>query len=140
MAIGKQITMEVPNQYPPEANSHEFALMTFIQKMDSEMVELLLDDNRIYQGMSKQEFIRNLEAVFETAQSAGDKGLTIFPFRCTGCTCQKSGISIYLFSGRRSGINLLLIFELDKNNHVIDIYECPNIQSKLLCPPPSCLL
>lgn len=132
MAIEKQTTMEVSNQNPPEANSHEFALITFIQKMDSEMVELLLDDNRIYQGMTKKEFIRNMDVVFQKAQLAGDNGLAVFPFRCTGCTCQRSGISIYLFSGRRSGIAMLLTFELDNNKHVTNLYECPNVSHKLL--------
>jgi hypothetical protein len=90
----KAIIQETPKQTVADE------LIYYIQRLDLEMIDLLLKDDRKYQGFSKSEFRSNLELAFNELINAGDTFLDKYPENCTSKTCTlKSG---YFFKGNNS--------------------------------------
>ena len=104
------------------------AVIRFIQQMDPEMLDLLLDDSRTYQDFTKQVFLSKLGRAFEEFRRAGDSCLNIYRGKCCSAACglNRGG---YSFVGNDSGYYMDLIIRVRKGI-VQDIYECHSFNIK----------
>lgn len=104
-------------------NTQEDAVLYFIQRLDVDMINTLLDDGRTYQDMEKDIFIRKLGYAFDEFLDCGDTFLNCSSGKCDAVMCnfQCRG---YSFTGNNSGKHLDLIIEKNVEGKVLDMYEC----------------
>jgi hypothetical protein len=100
----------------------------FIQQLDIEMVDSLLDDSLEYQDMSKDLFINKLGHAFNEFIETGDTFLTSTKGFCDSVICNYKckGLS---FVGNNSGNFIDLIIEVE-DGKVVDMYECTYFKTK----------
>lgn len=93
------------------------------EKMDSEMLDILLDDDKTYQGATKKVFLEELNVAFSKLKQRGDTLLIAHKGFCDSFECSYSGSKGYSFVGNKSKNHIDLIFE-ESNNEVKDICHC----------------
>ncbi len=105
------------------------AVVHFIQQLDIEMVDSLLDDSLEYQDMRKDLFINKLGHAFNEFIEAGDTLLLATKGFCNSVICnfQCKG---YSFTGNNSGNFLDMIIEIE-DDKVIDMYECTHFKTNV---------
>ena len=103
------------------------AVIHFMSKMDSEMISTLLDNSHTYQDFGKSLFIRKLGDLFFEFNELGDTQLNRETGKCYGCSC---GLSGFTFIGNKSGSYIDIIFVIDGNARITDIYECGEFFNK----------
>lgn len=103
------------------------AVVHFIQQLDIEMLDTLLDDKLEYQDMKKDLFINKLGHAFNEFIEAGDTFLNATKGCCDSvfCNFKCEGVS---FVGNKSGNFINLIIEIE-DGEVIDIYECTDFKT-----------
>ena len=104
------------------------AVIHFIQQLDIEMVDSLLDNTREYQDMKKDIFINKLGHALNEFIEAGDTFLNSTKGFCDSIICNYKckGLS---FVGNNSGNFIDLIVEIE-DGKVLDIYECTHFKTK----------
>ena len=96
-------------------------------KMDIERLDVLLDDDRIYQEVRKPVFLKKLRSVFNKLGAEGEKRLEMYGGECGECNIGCRG---YMFKSPISGKNISFIFEETKDGEDIeDIYDCPQFKT-----------
>ncbi len=103
------------------------AILYFLQRMDIEMVNDILDDNRTYQDFKKYIFIHKLGNALDEFIGAGDTFLNCYSGFCNAeiCNYKCSGFS---FIGNNSKNYFDLIIDI-KGGIVHDIYECSEFKN-----------
>jgi len=117
----------VYNLNRPKIKTQLDAVLHFITKMDVEMVSTLLHDDNTYQEFSKSLFIRKLGDLFFEFSQLGDQYLSLEIGECVGCTCGTNGFS---FIGNNSSAFIDMVFIIDENQTILDIYECGEFFNK----------
>jgi hypothetical protein len=90
--------------------TQEDAVVYFIEQLDIDMVNTLLDNNRTYQDFSKDVFIQKLDEAFDVFLKSGDTCLTRSPGQCHHRDCNLACRG-YSFTGNSSKKHLDLIIE-----------------------------
>lgn len=108
----------------PTLGNHEEAILYFIAKMDIEMIDDLLDNDRLFQDLPKWQFINRLGNFFDRFRQADDTHLLIFPGNCSGKSCDNYKRSGYGFYGNESKNYFNLIVETNEENHILNLFEC----------------
>lgn len=98
-------------------------LIEAISQMDSDALELILEDNVSYQDTTKTIFLKKLKEVFVNFQKTDDK-LIPNKGKCNSEECPNKNKNGVAFIGNKSGSYLNLIIEQDDKNAVTDIYHC----------------
>ena len=106
-----------------QLKTQEDAVLYFLQRLDVDMVNTLLDDGRNYQDMEKDIFIRKLGYAFDEFLDCGDTFLNCLSGKCDAVMCNFK-CSGYSFTGNNSGKHLDLIVEKSTEGNVLDMYEC----------------
>jgi hypothetical protein len=96
------------------------AIRHFIEKMDIEMVDTFLDDDKTYAEHEKYWFISRLQIAFESFAALGDTHLVSINGRCDRCDKTKTG---YTFIGNNSKNYMSIVFDTE-NLKINDLYEC----------------
>jgi len=98
------------------------AVIYFLQRMDIQMINDLLDDKYTYQEFKKNIFIQKLGHALDEFLSSGDTFLNCYTGFCNAenCNYKCAGFS---FIGNNSKNYLDLIIDI-KDGVVQDIYEC----------------
>lgn len=104
----------------PKFAGIEDALLFFIQTMDLEMIELVLEDGKTYQSLNKKDFMYRLSICFSFFKEKGDTNLNAIKGQCKKCN---KGLSGYLFIGNHSKNYLSLLFEIEEKK-IFDLGEC----------------
>ena len=104
------------------------ALLHFLQTMDIEMIDSVLEPNRTYQDLDKQVFIQKLGFALDEFIESGDTFLKRYPGMCNAGNCNYKSKG-FTFIGNHSGNYFDLIIDI-KNGVVQDIYECTSFK----CP------
>ena len=103
--------------------TQEEAMIYFLELLDIDMIDTLLENEQTYQDLEKHEFIRKLGYVIDDFLQAGDTKLirrtvicdTVkYHFKCIGHT----------FTGNYFGMHIDPIIEKNENGKELDIYEC----------------
>ena len=112
----------------PKLKTQAQAVVHFIQQLDIEMVDSLLDDTLEYQDMRKDIFINKLGYAFNEFIESGDTCLNSTKGFCDSVICnyQCKGFS---FVGNNSGNFMDLIIEIE-DGKVVDMYECSHFKTK----------
>jgi replicative DNA helicase len=95
----------------------------YIQKMDIEMLELVLDE-ATYQDMPKNIFLNNLEILFAKMRGFGDTFFYSITGDCSNCFKGKNG---FTFVGNNTGNYFNLLFMIE-NHRLIDLHECSEMK------------
>jgi hypothetical protein len=114
--------MEAVKQNYSDLKTQADAVIYFIQQLDIEMVDMILEEDRRYQDYKKNIFIQKLDTAFNTFIEAGDTFLNRYNGFCNSekCNYKSKGCS---FIGNNSGQYFDLITDV-KNGEVQDIYQC----------------
>lgn len=102
------------------------AIQHFIEKMDIEMVDAFLDNDKTYQDFEKYLFISKLQQVFSTFADRGDTHLLTVEGSCNSCDKTKTG---FTFIGNNSNNYMSIIFDT-ADNKINDLYECSDFKNK----------
>ena len=98
------------------------ALIHFLQTINIEMIDSVLEPNRTYNDFDKQVFIQQLGVAFDELSKSGDTFLQRYPGLCNAVYCNYKSKG-FTFMGNHSGNYFDLIIDI-KNGVVQDIYEC----------------
>lgn len=114
--------MEIIAQERANLKTQADAVLYFLQRMDIDMVNDLLDDHRTYQDLEKSVFVRKFGLAIEQFRKAGDTFLDKYNGFCNSeeCNFKCKG---FTFIGNRSGRYMDLIIDI-QSGEVQDIYEC----------------
>jgi hypothetical protein len=120
-----------PYKGHPDLQDQLGAVLFFLQQLDIGMVDMLLDEGRTYQDISKADFVNILFKVRDVFHGAGDHHLERLPGGCAGKTC---GINCrgYRFIGNHSGRYFDLIVE-QKDGRITDLYDCRIFRTEENC-------
>jgi hypothetical protein len=120
--------METKIQNYKHIKTQADAVIHFLQHLDIEMIDAILEENRTYQDFEKVVFIQKLgEALNEFIQD-GDTYLNLHDGFCNSKSCCNFKCSGYTFIGNASGNYFDLLFEI-KEGIVHDITECSTFKS-----------
>jgi len=111
-----------------QLQSQAEAVIYFIQKLDIEMVDTLLDNSIEYQDMRKDIFISKFGHAMNEFIEAGDTFLNTSKGFCDSIICNYK-CSGFSFVGNNSGKFIDLIIEIEEGK-IVDIYECTEFKTK----------
>lgn len=93
------------------------------QKMNWNMLDVLLDENLTYQGAKKEVFLEKINDMFSEFKESGDTFLSTHQGFCSSDQCPNKGCRGYSFVGNTSNKYISFIFE-ELNDDIKDIYHC----------------
>ncbi|MFN8295706.1 MAG: hypothetical protein U0T69_05890 [Chitinophagales bacterium] len=99
------------------------AVIYYIQEMDIEMIDLILDKDKTYQEFPKREFIEKLGDAFDIMKLLHNEKLIGYPGFCGSDDCPNQCKNGYSFIGNTSNHKIDLLFEV-KNGEIQDLFEC----------------
>jgi hypothetical protein len=113
----------------PEIQTQAEAIIYYIQEMDIDMIELILNNTQtinnaqITENFSNGNFVRQLGRVFDIFKSNKNDKLIGYPGFCNSDRCPNSCMGGYSFVGNNSMHRMDIVIEVD-NGNVIDIGQC----------------
>lgn len=108
------------------------AVVYFLAKMDTEMLDEILDSKKTYQDFKKEVFLQKLNNAFDVFRDSGLTQLQIYPGVCKGCS---KGCRGFTFLGKR-GQYIDIIFKKLKEE-IMDMYECSALNNDGIVPDKS---
>ncbi len=111
-----------------ELMTQDQAVLYFIQKMDIEMVDLILSNDYTYQDFHKSVFIRKIGYAFDEFMEAGNTHLNKYEGLCDAKICNYKCTG-YTFIGNKTNHFFDLIIDI-KDGVVCDIYECTILKNE----------
>lgn len=128
-------TLASQNEQTEEGNNQALQLKTqldavvyFIERMDIEMINEILEDHLTYQDFPKAMFIHKLDVAFDEFKAAGNDSLNTCKGMCDSIKCSY-GCPGFRFVGNHSTDYFELIF-IHKEGQIEDIYECVDFKAK----------
>jgi len=109
-----------------ELHTQADAVRHFIQKMDINMLQLVLED-KLYHGLTKKVFLEKLELAFAIFKLTNNEELEAWNISCCVESCILECRRGYLFVGNQTPYALPLII-ITKNGIVQNILECNNLK------------
>lgn len=110
-----------------ELRTQADAVLYFLQRLDIEMVNDILDDNRTYQDFKKYVFIQKLSNAIEEFIKNGDTFLHCNNGFCNAEICNYKCVG-YSFIGNNSKNYMDLIIDIN-DGKVQDMYECSKFKN-----------
>ena len=105
------------------------AVLYFMQRLDSGMLKLILEDYYNYQDYDKKTFLRKLSYVFDEFHDKGNTYLNVFEGKCNSSVCTNLNCEGFSFVGNKTNHYMDLIIQI-KESKVSDIYECYDFQNE----------
>ncbi len=102
------------------------AIQHFIEKMDIEMIDAFLDNDKTYQDFKKNLFINKLQQAFAKFADLGDTQLFSVQGNCNNCDKTKTG---FTFIGNNSNNYMSIIFDT-ADSKINDLYECSDFKNQ----------
>ena len=118
---GSRVLLNEEGKVPLQTNAD--AVFYFLERLDSNILNLILDKNLPYQDYEKKVFVKKLSYAFDEFLSRGNTYLNRFEGKCTSNICTNVNCQGFSFVGNSSQDYMDLILEI-KNNKVTDIFEC----------------
>ena len=122
---GNRIDLNYNGEIPLKTQAD--AVLFFFQRLDIDMLNLLLEDNRTYQIYDKPLFIKKLGNVFDEFIQSGNTYLNKHEGFCNSESCNFK-CNGFCFIGNKSGHYFELIIDI-KDGVVHDMYECASFES-----------
>lgn len=99
-----------------------------LASMDTERMDLLIDNNCFYNGVGKTDFLDQLGQLYDSFRRHGDLRLYVFPGRLPA----RPKVRGYRLVGNETGNHIDLIIEI-ANGSVTDIRECCGLTTPVYC-------
>lgn len=115
-------SMESNIQTYKDIKTQSDAVLHFLQRLDIEMIDSVLEPNRTYQDFEKNTFVQKLGYALDEFIQSGDTYLNRFPGQCNSEICNYK-CKGFTFIGNNSGNYFDLIIDI-KEGVVQDVYEC----------------
>lgn len=115
-------SMESNIQLYMDIKTQSDAVLHFLQQLDIEMIDAVLEPNRTYQNFEKHIFVKKLGNALGEFKQSGDAFLNRYPGQCNSKSCNFK-CKGFTFIGNHSGNYFDLIIDI-KGGIVHDIYEC----------------
>ena len=115
-------SMESNTQTYKYIKTQSDAVLHFLQQLDIEMIDAVLEPNRTYQDFEKNIFVQKLGYALDEFIKSGDTYLNRFPGHCNLEICNYK-CKGFTFIGNNSGNYFDLIIDI-KEGVVHDIHEC----------------
>jgi len=115
-------SMESNIQTYKDIKTQSDAVLHFLQRLDIEMIDSVLEPNRTYQDFEKNTFVQKLGYALDEFIQSGDTYLNSFPGQCNSEICNNK-CKGFTFIGNNSGNYFDLIIDI-KEGVVQDVYEC----------------
>lgn len=115
-------SMESNIQTYKDIKTQSDAVLHFLQHLDIEMIDSVLEPNRTYQDFEKNTFVQKLGYALDEFIQSGDTYLNRFPGQCNSEICNYK-CKGFTFVGNNSSNYFDLIIDI-KEGVVQDIYEC----------------
>ena len=115
-------SMESNIQTYKDIKTQSDAVLHFLQHLDIEMIDSVLEPNRTYQDFEKYTFVQKLGYALDEFIQSGDTYLNSFSGQCNSEICNYK-CKGFTFIGNNSGNYFDLIIDI-KEGVVQDIYEC----------------
>ena len=110
---------------PPTTQAE--AVIYYIQEMDVDMIDLILDKDKTYQHMPKSDFIEKLTNAIENFKQHKNDKLIGYAGFCDTEKCVHHCKNGYSFIGNRSKHRMDIILEVT-NGNVQDLCECADFR------------
>lgn len=126
--------MDLKTQESPSLKTKADAFYYFLQRMDIEMIDLLLDDKITYQDFEKKKFINLLDDAFDKFTRQGDTFLLTSTEHCNSKTCHYK-LKRCLLTGNESEnfMNILVETEGDRITDLLECYSFKYSEKPKLC-------
>lgn len=105
------------------------AVLFFLERLDSNMLELILKEQKVSKDFDKNAFINDIDDVFSEFSKRGNTFLNRYEGKCISGVCSKTNCIGFSFVGNKTSDFIDLIIEV-KNNKVLDIYECNQFENE----------
>jgi hypothetical protein len=105
------------------------AVLYFLERLDSEMLELILEEQKVSKEFDKKAFINDIVGAFEEFSKKGNTFLNRYKGKCISGLCSKTDCIGFSFVGNKTNDFIDLIIEV-KNDKVLDIYECSQFENE----------
>jgi hypothetical protein len=115
-------SMESNLQIYKDIKTQSDAVLHFLQHLDIEMIDSVLEPNRTYQDFEKHTFVQKLGYALDEFIQSGDTYLNRYPGQCNSEICNYK-CKGFTFIGNNSGNYFDLIVDINEGV-VQDIYEC----------------
>ncbi len=102
------------------------AVLKYFSAMDIDMLELVLDDDKTYQGATKEIFLQKLDQVFNLFKKENDTQLAVHRGSCHSEFCIKNGTG-YSFVGNHTNNYISFVFEENAADFT-DIHFCTEFE------------
>lgn len=102
------------------------AFLFYMEKMDVEMIDLILDDDKTYEDVSKSDFISMLDMAISYIKVNGGEQLVAYAGFCDSNNCPNACKSAYSFVSKKTMQRIDLVTEV-KAGKILDIYTCYDI-------------
>jgi len=97
------------------------AIIKYISEMNTEMLSLILEDDKSYMDVSKQTFINKLEDTFDRLRLEGIKTFTTVVKGHCGGNCNNGCGGFSFITSNNQSLDLIFV---EENNEIKDIYTC----------------
>jgi len=101
------------------------AIKYFIEKMDIEMIDMILINENTYQDLPKDTFIQKLSSAFNEFKKFGDDFLESYSGHCNDCFEDKT---VYTFIGNNSNNYMSILFD-NVAGEIKDLAECSDFKT-----------
>jgi len=105
------------------------AVLYFIERLDIDMLKLILDQDYLDKEFDKKTFINNIANACDKFSETGNAFLNRYEGKCNSDICSNTNCVGYSFVGNKTHDYIDLIMEI-KNDKVMDIYECNQFENE----------
>jgi hypothetical protein len=105
------------------------AVLYFLERLDSDMLELILEEQKVSKEFDKKAFINDIADAFDDLSKKGNTFLNRYEGKCISGVCSKTDCIGFSFVGNKTNDFIDLIIEV-KNDKVLDIYECSQFENE----------
>ena len=98
-------------------------LIKSFETLDINLLDVLLDDKRIYNYIEKHRLIKRIDSIFNEFKKNGDESLEYFPTECAYNSCQSANQYMMCFLGEKSNQYFNLVLEMN-GDEIIGLKSC----------------
>ena len=105
------------------------AVLYYIERLDNDMLKLILDEDYLVKEFDKKTFINNIANAFDKFLETGNTFLNRYEGKCTSGVCTNSNCIGFSFIGNKTHDFMDLIVKTE-NDKVIEIFECNQFENE----------
>jgi hypothetical protein len=105
------------------------AVLYYIERLDNDMLKLILDTDYVNKEFDKKAFINNIANAFVKFSETGNTFLNRYEGKCTSGVCTNSNCTGFSFVGNKTHDFMDLIVKTE-NDKVIEIFECNQFENE----------